>query len=316
MKMKNLCLVCALLLTACGKQIEMEFVKEVTFEYGEKVDAKKLIKKTNANKKEIKYPKVDTMKVGKQTLKYRVNDKTFALKVNIIDSKYPEIVMSKDYIEITQGDAFVLEDYIVSISDPIDKDLSYSDTKKKGAYTIENNVDVNTPGDYVVKIVAWDKNDNSTSFDFKVTVKEKQIQEVTPQTNPTVNTVPPVVVNDASKRMQIYEQVNAERAKAGVSPLTLDNGALQNIANLRAKELAVKYAHERPDGTYCSDAIKQAGISCMLVGENIANQYGDGYAVMQTWMNSPLHRSNILEANFTSIAIGVYGNYYVQLFIG
>ena len=42
---------------------------------------------------------------------------------------------------------------------------------------------------------------------------------------------------------------------------------------------------------------------------------------MQGWMNSPGHRSNILNANYTAIGVGYYRNtsgtnYWTQLFIG
>src|SRR5438093_9839540 len=56
-------------------------------------------------------------------------------------------------------------------------------------------------------------------------------------------------------------------------------------------------------------------------GENIAAAYADADAVMQAWMNSPGHRSNILNPSFTHIGIGAanvpgsqWKNYWVQDF--
>ena len=41
-----------------------------------------------------------------------------------------------------------------------------------------------------------------------------------------------------------------------------------------------------------------------LVGENIAAGYSSPEAVVEGWMNSPGHRANILEAEFTHIGVG------------
>ncbi len=114
--------------------------------------------------------------------------------------------------------------------------------------------------------------------------------------------------------------VNQERAKAGAPALKLNEG-LQKAAMLRAKELTELFDHTRPDGTACDTAIDSATYSKLTkVGENIAaGQYG-AEAVMDSWMNSPGHRANILDPDFTHIGIGVYitgsgyGYHYTQLF--
>ena len=56
-------------------------------------------------------------------------------------------------------------------------------------------------------------------------------------------------------------------------------------------------------------------------GENIAAGYGNSSAVMNGWMNSPGHRSNILNAGFKRLGVGYvyipnseYGYYWVQIF--
>ena len=37
---------------------------------------------------------------------------------------------------------------------------------------------------------------------------------------------------------------------------------------------------------------------------------------MEDWMNSPGHRANILDPEFTQLAVGINGTYWVQLFLG
>ena len=122
-------------------------------------------------------------------------------------------------------------------------------------------------------------------------------------------------------RQGVLDLVNAERAKAGKSPLTLDD-ALCEVAQLRADEIVESFSHTRPNGTSCFTAINEAGISYRAVGENIAAGQSSPSSVMNSWMNSDGHRKNILSGDFSSIGIGYvkassgYGHYWVQMFKG
>lgn len=118
---------------------------------------------------------------------------------------------------------------------------------------------------------------------------------------------------------QVAKLVNEERAKAGLSPLTVHNGAV-NAAQTRAKEIEQSFSHTRPNGSSFSTALTAAGVNYRSSGENIAYGQRSPEQVMQTWMNSSGHRANILNSNFTSIGVGHYKNaagvdYWTQLFI-
>lgn len=110
--------------------------------------------------------------------------------------------------------------------------------------------------------------------------------------------------------------VNQERAKAGAAPLTLDMELSAN-ASVRAREIVTKFDHTRPDGSKFSTAVT---IPYRTVGENIAWGQKSPEAVMDSWMNSPGHKSNILKSGYTKIGVGVYESggrlYWVQLFAG
>ena len=124
-----------------------------------------------------------------------------------------------------------------------------------------------------------------------------------------------------SMRQGVLDLVNAERAKAGKSPLSL-NSALCDVAKLRAEEIVQSFSHTRPNGTSCFTAIQEAGISYGALGENIAAGQSTPASVMDSWMNSDGHRANILSGDFSSIGIGYvkapsgYGHYWVQRFLG
>lgn len=119
----------------------------------------------------------------------------------------------------------------------------------------------------------------------------------------------------------VLKLVNAERAKAGLQPLTLSD-KLTNIAYKKAKDMADKnyFSHQSP--TYGSpfDMLKQFGVSYSYAGENIAAGQKSAEEVMNSWMNSSGHRANILNKNYTQIGVGFYrggqyGTEWVQLFI-
>lgn len=118
---------------------------------------------------------------------------------------------------------------------------------------------------------------------------------------------------------RVVELVNAERAKAGVAPLTVHSGAAA-AAQVRVKELEKNFSHTRPNGSDFSTALTQAGVRYTAAGENIAYGQQTPEQVMQVWMNSSGHRANILNSNFTSIGVGHYVSpsgvhYWSQMFM-
>ena len=115
--------------------------------------------------------------------------------------------------------------------------------------------------------------------------------------------------------------VNQERAKAGLSPLTV-NTKLSQVAELKAEDLRDKNYFSHTSPTYGSpfDMMKQFGISYKSAGENIAKGQKSPQSVMNGWMNSTGHRENILSSKYTEIGVGYVtdsnGNtYWVQMFI-
>ncbi len=112
--------------------------------------------------------------------------------------------------------------------------------------------------------------------------------------------------------------VNAERAKAGLPPLS-ENDELGEYAQLRSSELVNDFAHKRPDGSSPLDYVMEmSGIH--TAGENIAMGYDSPESVMEGWMNSSGHRANILKQEFTMIGVGCYEYngrlYWTQIFAG
>lgn len=126
--------------------------------------------------------------------------------------------------------------------------------------------------------------------------------------------------NYSTQAQEVLAQCNAQWQANGIAALSLDP-ELTKAANIRAQEIATLFSHTRPDGRKCFTVLDQIGYSYWSAGENIAAGYGNSSAVMNGWMNSPGHRSNILNAGFKRLGVGYvyipnseYGYYWVQIF--
>lgn len=124
-----------------------------------------------------------------------------------------------------------------------------------------------------------------------------------------------------SYEAQVVELVNKERAAQGLPALKF-NAELSKVAEAKAADLRDKNYFSHTSPTYGSpfDMMKSFGIRYTAAGENIAKGYMNPTSVMNGWMNSPGHKANILNSNFTEIGVGyVSGSngsgYWVQMFI-
>ncbi len=104
----------------------------------------------------------------------------------------------------------------------------------------------------------------------------------------------------------IIELTNAERAKAGLLPLR-PNAQLAQAARDHSQAMADHdfFAHENP--LTGSDPGKRAaaiGYQWRDIAENIGLGYDSPQAMVQSWMNSPGHRANILRPEVREIGVG------------
>ena len=118
---------------------------------------------------------------------------------------------------------------------------------------------------------------------------------------------------------RILELVNQERTAAGKNPLQLNN-QLDQAANLHNDKMAQadNMSHNLPGEASLGDRISDTGYDWRRVGENIAVGQQTPEQVMDGWMNSPGHRKNILNSEFTDIGVGYgednTGPYWTQVF--
>ena len=99
---------------------------------------------------------------------------------------------------------------------------------------------------------------------------------------------------------------NEERNINNLASLTT-NPLLEQAAKLKAEDMAKRgyFAHNTPEGFLPWYWLEKVGYSYASAGENLAVNFSDSEDVVNSWMNSPLHRDNILKQKYTEIGIGM-----------
>ena len=154
---------------------------------------------------------------------------------------------------------------------------------------------------------------NKTGVSIYVKDSDEVRPTITPE--PTDTPDPDDEVDHATpeqKAQEVFKLVNIERMKAGLQPYKYDL-RLEKAAMIRAKEIAVKFSHTRPDGRDSYSAVYEAGVGCPS-GENIGMGTTSAEYMMILWMNSTGHQAAILSRSTTHIGVGYYSGHWVQLF--
>lgn len=106
--------------------------------------------------------------------------------------------------------------------------------------------------------------------------------------------------------MDLYARTNAERTANGLPALKLDS-RLNQAAVLKAQNMFDEdyWAHVSPSGIQPWYWFGQANYTYKYAGENLAKDFDTSSGAVEGWMNSPGHRANILNANYTEVGFGV-----------
>lgn len=117
----------------------------------------------------------------------------------------------------------------------------------------------------------------------------------------------------------VIKLTNQERTRAGLGTLTA-NDTLMTLAQEQSDRMANAntMSHE-VNGLTFMQRITSSSYNPAYAGENIAFGQTTPEEVVTAWMNSPGHRANILNPNFTEIGVGVAQGsngalYWTQIF--
>lgn len=109
--------------------------------------------------------------------------------------------------------------------------------------------------------------------------------------------------------------INGEREKAGI-PVLKENAILDKTATLKACDMDknLYFDHLDLSGQKSWHLFLENGYKYHFAGENLVEGYLGDQESMRRLMNSPSHRENILDPDFTDVGIGKCGIYTVQHF--
>ncbi len=122
---------------------------------------------------------------------------------------------------------------------------------------------------------------------------------------------------------ELLTLTNQARQNAGIEALHFSY-ELGQSAQTYAEDLATQnfFSHTGKDGSTLGSRLTASGYDFAAAGENLAAGQQTASGVFQGWMNSPGHRANILQSEFTEVGFGLfdatgssdYGRYWVQNF--
>lgn len=119
------------------------------------------------------------------------------------------------------------------------------------------------------------------------------------------------IVHDLPSAQEVYaadvnQLVNQERTAHGCAALTI-NVAVTAAADEHSRDMGVNgyFAHDTPAGVTPWTRMEQAGYA-EPSAENIAEGYQTPQDVVNSWINDPAHRANILNCDFKATGVGYY----------
>lgn len=109
----------------------------------------------------------------------------------------------------------------------------------------------------------------------------------------------------------VADLTNEQRTDNGLQALAVSS-LLTQAAQDKANDMAAKgyFAHVSPSGQLPWYWFQQVGYDYEFAGENLAVNFTDSQDVVTAWMNSPMHRANILKQDYTQIGIGISEGMY------
>jgi len=108
-------------------------------------------------------------------------------------------------------------------------------------------------------------------------------------------------------KTEVIQWTNFQRKENKLASLT-ENAELNAAAALKLQDMFEKqfFAHISPSGIGVSDLVKEVGYEFIVTGENLAmGNFKDDKELVQSWMDSPGHRENILNELYQEIGVAV-----------
>lgn len=115
-----------------------------------------------------------------------------------------------------------------------------------------------------------------------------------------------IPANSGALQAELIAGVNAERARHGLAPLTL-NPALDKAAQMLACDNAARQSisHVSTDGSHLQHRLRHVGYRYRTATENTGRGFATAARAVEWWMHSPKHKQNILMRPTREIGVGI-----------
>lgn len=211
--------------------------------------------------------------------------------LKFVESENPELVLNNTVVNIREGDDFKPLEYIGYMDDG---------TGVQPVLSEEDDVDTSKPGYYTATYTCTNTLGKTTIRSLDVTVEKKPVRR-----GRTISLKECHIADDGSIE-SMFEAINAVRVANGLHPYALADELGQGAAAIRAQEASSYLSHYRPDGRYYQSVWDDLNIEresheiLVMCGPTIQTN-------LDWWMHSPGHARIILNPNYTTIALGNYG---------
>lgn len=146
-------------------------------------------------------------------------------------------------------------------------------------------------------------------------------QKINTPSLPSIPGTPSTPSNISALESEVINLVNVERRKNG-QPTLSPNNELSNVARIKSQDFINNnyFSHNSPTYGTPFNMLRTFGVPFTAAAENVANGQRTASEVMNSWMNSSGHRSNILSPAYNQIGVGVARDsngrlYWTQMFI-
>lgn len=111
-------------------------------------------------------------------------------------------------------------------------------------------------------------------------------------------------------KVDLLNLLNENRQSLGLNALT-ESEKLNQAAMAKAEDMVKNdyFAHQSPQGVTPWFWFKQAGYTYKYAGENLAVGFADSKVVYDAWFNSPSHKANLLNKNYTEVGTAVLSGF-------
>ena len=232
----------------------------------------------------------------------------FDVKIEIGDTKAPDIYLTTDEIVLDNGEEIVPEEWIDYVWDDVDGRIETWEFDG-------SDIDSDNAGHYVGIYSSTDKSGNTSTKELQVAVKRpSSTSRVAAYTAAYADYS--ATANTSGSIYDLAALINNARANYGLHALSLDTGSLGAASQLRAMEASTYVSHYRPNGTYFTTALDAYGVSYGTAGEVLTYAGTTPSAALNWWLSSPAHAASLLSGRYSAIGIGYYNGMWSACLIG